>query len=69
MPSSPAQLRAQAKYKAANSVRVGLEFNRKTDPDIIAKLESVESKQTYIKSLIRADLAKNDIAQHMNPPV
>lgn len=48
----------QEKYDAENTKRFGLKLNLKYDEDIIQKLESVESKQTYIKSLIRADLAK-----------
>ena len=32
---------------------------KSTDADILAKLDKVESKQGYIKSLIRADLAKD----------
>lgn len=46
-----------AKYDKENSKFVGLKFNRKTDADIIKKLEELKaagiSTQTYIKNLIR----------------
>lgn len=35
-------------------------LHREYDADVIAKLESVESKPAYIKSLIRADIARTD---------
>jgi len=57
--SSEAHLRAVAKYDAANSLTVGFKFNRKTDADIIDKLESVEKRQSYIKQLIRDDIARS----------
>ena len=34
-----------------------MKLNIKTDADVIAKLESVPSKQDYIRQLIRKDLA------------
>ena len=46
------------KYDAANTKKVMLKFNVRTDADILAKLDSVPAKQTYIKQLIRADLEK-----------
>ena len=51
-----AQKRAKKKYDEKTAVHVGLKFNKKSDADIIKKLESVGSKQTYIKELIRKDL-------------
>lgn len=55
---SPAHNRATAKYDAANTKFFGLKFNLKTDADILEKLDTVENKQGYIKSLIRADVEK-----------
>jgi len=57
MARTPAQLRADAKYSKTHTTRVGLKLNLKTDADILAKLDQVESKQGYIKGLIRADIA------------
>lgn len=49
---------AQARYDAANTTRVVMKLNNKTDSDILAKLASVDNKQAYIKALIRNDLNK-----------
>lgn len=54
--ATEAQLRAGAKYDAANTRRISLKFNLKTDVDILQRLDEVESTQGYIKSLIRADI-------------
>ena len=53
---SEAQLRAQAKYDKQNSQAFMLKLNRKTDADIIAKINHVPNRQGYIKNLIRNDL-------------
>lgn len=46
----------QRRYDDANTTRVALKLNNKTDADIIARLNEQESKQGYIKELIRADI-------------
>lgn len=51
-----AQKRAKAKYDKKNCIQFLMKLNRNTDADIINKLESVDNKQGYIKSLIRKDL-------------
>lgn len=51
--------KAQAKYDAANTTRIYIKLNNKTDADILAKLETVQSKQGYIKSVIRKDIEKS----------
>ena len=48
----------QEKYDKTNVKGLYLKLNIKTDSDILAKLDSVESKQGYIKELIRKDLEK-----------
>lgn len=53
-----AQKRASAKYNAANTTAIHLKFNNKTDADVLRKLDEVESKQGYIKDLIREDIKK-----------
>lgn len=50
--------KAQEKYDRANTVQIRLKLNKKTDADILAKLESCDNKQGYIKALIRADMSK-----------
>lgn len=56
--ATKAQIKAQAKYDAANTRQLHLKLNRRTDWDVLEKLDSVPSKQGYIKKLIRADLEK-----------
>lgn len=52
-----AQRRASAKYKQNRTRSIRLEFNIDTDSDILAKLDSVENRQGYIKRLIRDEIA------------
>ena len=47
--------KASAKYNKENTTQVLLRLNKKTDADIIEILNKVESKQGYIKGLIRYD--------------
>lgn len=58
MATSEAQMRANAKYDANNTLQVKMKLNKTTDADIITKLESVKNKQGYIKELIRRDIGK-----------
>lgn len=55
--ATKAQIRAVAKYDAENTKQVILKLNLKTDADILQRLEEVDSKQGYIKDLIRRDMA------------
>lgn len=52
----------QRRYKAANVVKLTIDINRKTEPEIIEKLDDVAAqggtKSGYIKSLIRADIER-----------
>ena len=50
----------QKKYDKANSKFISLKLNLKYDADILEKLDSVESKQGYIKQLIREDIKKKN---------
>ena len=52
------QYEPQARYDAANTLQIALKLNKKTDADILKRLEAVGNKQGYIKDLIRADIAK-----------
>ncbi len=49
---------AQTKYDKANTIRLSLKLNVKTDADIIAWLEAQKSKQGAVKELIRKELDK-----------
>lgn len=46
----------QKKYDAANCRFFYLKFNRKTDEDVIRKLEHESNKTNYIRMLIRRDI-------------
>lgn len=49
----------QAKYDVANSVRVTMKLNRRTDAAILSMLAEVPSMSGYIRSLILADIERN----------
>ena len=50
--------KASAKYDAEHTQRVYIKLNKKTDKDILEKLNSTGNKQGYIKNLIRADIKR-----------
>lgn len=54
-----AKVMAVMKYQHDNTKLYGVRVGKKTEADIIAKLDSVDNKQGYIKRLIREDIAKN----------
>ena len=56
---SEALKKAQEKYKKEKSIRVVVDLYP-TDQDILDKLQTVPSKQKYIKDLIRADIKKGE---------
>lgn len=53
MTQTKAELRAKAKYNKSKTRTYCLRLNLKTDKDIIEILDSVKSKQGFIKELIR----------------
>ena len=55
-PTTEAPEKAVLKYDAANTKQYHLKLNLKEDKEIIAKLDSLQNKQGYIKSLIKADI-------------
>ena len=46
------------RYNKLNTTTLCIRLNRKTDTDIIERLKAVQSKQGYVKGLIRADIEK-----------
>ena len=56
MKTSAAQLKAQAKYDKKNTKQIVFKLNMTSDADILEKLNAVDNRQGYIKSLIRQDL-------------
>ena len=57
--TTEAQKRAKKKYDAKAVKQIKFGFNKKTDADILQKLDEVPNKQGYVKNLIRKDIAKN----------
>ena len=56
--TSDAQIKAVAKYDAANTKSHLLKLNKNTDADIIAFLDQQPNKLAYLKKLIRDDMQK-----------
>ena len=59
MTVSDAKKRANAKYDASHTKQIKLKLNIETDRDILDRLKQVDSKQGYIKRLIRADIDRD----------
>lgn len=59
---SDAKKRADAKYKKANLIQKKIDLNKNTDQDIIQWLEN-KTFSTYVKQLIRDDIAKREAQQ------
>ena len=49
-----------AAYATEKTRQIKLKLNLKHDADILAALDATANKQGYIKSLIRADIAKKE---------
>lgn len=52
-------IKAINKFNKEKTKAVLIRLNVNTDADILAKLETVDSKMGYIKRLIREDMQKN----------
>ena len=52
---------ANERWNKTNQKRYTIAFMRRTEADLIEKLESVPNRAGYIKSLIRRDLAANPL--------
>lgn len=50
----------QTRYESKYIRRIQLKLNTRTDADLLAHLEAQPNMQGYIKSLIRADLEKEE---------
>ena len=51
--------RPQDRYNREKTTVVNIRLVKSTEADIIAQLEKQPNKSSYIKTLIRADIAKN----------
>ena len=59
---------SQMRYDKQSSKHYGMKLNLKTDADIIAILDEEPSFQTYVKRLIRADIAARQAAEEKEDP-
>ena len=48
------------RYNKLNTTTLCIRLNRKTDTDIIERLKAVQSKQGYVKRLIRQDIGGDE---------
>lgn len=51
-----ANKRASKKYNEKNTTMLSLRLNKKTDADILQRLEKIGNKQGYIKELMRKEI-------------
>lgn len=58
--ASAAKLRATKKYEKANIRQILLKFHKTHEAEIIEKLDSVPSKNNYIRQLILQDLEREN---------
>ena len=49
-----------SRYNKLNTTTLCIRLNRKTDTDIIERLKAVQSKQGYVKRLIRQDIGGDE---------
>lgn len=51
------------KYAKKNLVAVRVAFNRKTEPELVERIEREPKKATYIKRLVREDVEREQRQQ------
>lgn len=54
---------SSAKYERENLLRVMVKFNRKTEPELVERVEQEESKAGYLKRLVKEDIEREGNAQ------
>ena len=54
---------SSAKYEREKLLRVMVKFNRKTEPELVERMESQENKAGYLKRLVKEDLERESDAQ------
>lgn len=50
---------SNAKYEKENLLRVMVKFNRKTEPELVERMESQENKAGYLKRLVKDDIERD----------
>lgn len=54
---------SNARYEKENLLRVMVKFNRKTEPDLVERVESQENRAGYLKRLVKEDIERGSNAQ------
>lgn len=54
---------ANKRYAEKNLLKVTVSFNRKTEPDLVERVEGQESKAGYLKRLVKEDVERGGNAQ------
>ena len=49
---------SNAKYERENLLRVMVKFNKKTEPDLVDRVEREPQKATYLKRLVKEDIER-----------
>ena len=47
---------ASKRYRQKAILRVNVDFNRNTEPELAEKIQSVENRSRYIKDLVKRDI-------------
>lgn len=50
---------SKKRYDAKNVLRVAVGFNRRTEPELVARIEREDNKAGYLKRLVREDLGRS----------
>lgn len=61
--ATEATKKAQKKYDQQNTRMVSVKLNKKTDADILKRIEKIGNKQKYIKALIRKEIKEENETQ------
>ena len=54
---------ANQRYERDNLLKVSVAFNRKTEPELVERVEQEESKAGYLKRLVKEDIEHEGNAQ------
>lgn len=49
---------ANKRYEEKNIVKVAVGFNRRTEPELVARVEMEDNRAGYLKRLVREDIAR-----------
>lgn len=53
----------QQRYKAANIVKVTVDFNRKTEAELVERIEEQPNRAGYLKRLVKEDIRREGNTQ------